>query len=361
MLKTIEIDLLYQPSIDAPPMRENDPSLFERAASNDKATVNKWREIWVDLAQKAKQRFGNFADYSIGKLHGINRHKPCIVIGSGPSLKDSIDALRDNSKLEHPVMTVSCLHNFGYFEDEGFHADFYLTLDSGDIVIADVFEGRKEKAEFYWEKTKGKKLLATISTPPQLFDLWQGEIHLFNVPIPEPEVHAKLQEIENFRHFISPGGNALGGCFYIAKSIFGSDPIIFVGADFCFDYNNHFHSYATHYDTLGGYVIWPDVFGIPRKTWPSYLNFKYWIEHIALTVPGTYISSSEGTLGAYPGGNLRCFRYMPLKNALTPYAMSEKVYVSKRDVATGQDLGKEEIKLKDLFSNPQYDKELTLF
>lgn len=359
MLKTIEIDLVYQPTIDGPPQSQG--NLFEKAAANDKPTVEAWRNIWVDLTKKAKDRFGSFADKSIGKLHGINRHKPCVVIGSGPSLKNSIDALRENSKLEHPVMTVSCLHNFGYFEDEGFHSDYYLTLDSGSIVVADVFEGRKEPPEYYWERTKGKTLLATVATQPELFDLWQGEIYLFNVPIPDLEVQKALQDIEKFTHYIAPGGNALGGCFYVAKAIFGSDPILIVGADFCFDYNNQFHSYKTHYDTLGGYIMWPDVYGIPRKTWQSYLNFKYWFDHIACSVPGHYVSCSEGLLGAYHGGNIRQFKYMPLKDALLPYWMSERVFVTQHDAASGQLIEKQEIKLKDYFSNPQFPKDLTLF
>ena len=360
MLRTIEIDLKYQPTIEQPPV-QNSNELIQRAAQSDQPTVNHWRNIWIDLTQKAKERFGNFADKSIGKLHGINRHKPAICIGSGPSLKNSIEALRENRKLEHPVLTISCLHNFGYFEDEDCHADYYLTLDSGDIIVDDIFESRKEKAEFYWEKTKDKTLLATLATPPKLFDLWKGPIYLFNVIIPEKETQDKLQAIERFAHYIAPGGNALGGCVYVAKAIFGSDPIIFVGADFCFDHNNTFHSYKTHYDTLGGFVTHPDVFGIPRSTWPSYLRFKYYLDWLACNVPGHYISCSEGLLGAYKEGNIRQFKYMPLKDALLPYAMSERVYLQKIDPMTGVVLGKDEIRLKDLFSNSQYPTDMTIY
>lgn len=357
MLRDISIDLQYQPIIANPPQADQ---LFSRAASGDAITVNTWREIWLKNIKASKERFGNFADKSIGKLYGINRMKPVIICGSGPSLKHSIDALKENAKAEFPVMNISCLHNFGYFEDEGFHADYYMSLDSGDIVVQDVFESRKEKPEYYWEKTKGKKLLATVMTPPKLFDLWQGEIYLFTVMMPDLKLQTDLQAIEKFTHYIAPGGNALGGCLYVAKCIFGSDPIHFVGADFCFDYDNTFHAYKTHYDSLGGYVMWPDVFGNMRKTWQSYLNFKFWFDHIAVNQPGRYVNCSEGLLGAYKEGNIRQFQYMNLSDALRPYRAMERVFLEHRDATTNEMVKKEELRLKDYFSNAAFERDVVL-
>lgn len=359
MLRTIEMDLLYQPPIDGPPVPKG-TSLFNMAASGDQQTVEKWRDIWLKNTKASKERFGSFADKSVGKLYGINRMKPVIICGSGPSLKHSLKALKDNAACEFPVMNVSCLHNFGYFEDNGFHADYYASLDSGEIVVDDVFEGRDHPSEYYWEKTKGKKLLATVMSPPKLFDLWQGEIYLFAVMMPDFNLQKELQSIEKFTHYVAPGGNALGGCLYLAKAVFCSEAIHLVGADFCFDYDNTFHSYKTHYDAPGGYIIWPDVFGNMRKTWQSYLNFKFWFDHIACNVPGRYINCSEGLLGAYREGNIRQFTYMSLEDALKPYKIMERVFVEHLDPFTRQATKKEEIRLKDYFANAQFDKDMAL-
>lgn len=358
MIRNVNIDLVYQPIIEGPPPSQG--NLFQRACAGDAPTIDKWKDIWINHTKAAKERFKSFDEFSVGKLYGLNRMKPAIICGSGPSLKHSIEALKANSQSENPIMNISCLHNFGYFEDEGFHADFYLTLDSGEIVIKDVFESRKNLPGYYWEKTKGKKLLATVATDPKLFDLWQGDIYLFNVMIPDLDIHTQLQAIEKFTHYISCGGNALGGCLYIAKAVFSSDTIHLVGADFCFDYDNTFHSYKTHYDTVGGYQLWPDVFGNMRKTWPSYLNFKFWFDHIACTVPGRYVNCSEGTLGAYREGNIRQFQYMSLKDALIPYQAMDRVFIESRDL-TGAFINKEEIRLKDYFGNSKYEKDLALF
>jgi hypothetical protein len=359
MIRNIDIDLIYQPFIDAPPAQLG--NLFERACSGDKPTIDKWKDIWIAHTKSCKERFVNFSDYSIGKLYGINRNKPAIICGSGPSLKHCLKDLKENAESPHPVLNISCLHNFGLFEDEGFHADYYLSLDSGGIVIQDVFESRKEKPEFYWEKTKDKILLATVMTDPKLFDLWQGKVYLFSVIIPEAKLHAELQSIEKFTHFVSCGGNALGGCFYIAKAIFSSNEILFVGADFCFDYDNTFHSYKTHYDTLGGFVPWTDCYGNLRKTWPSYLNFKFWFDHIACTIPGRYINCSEGLLGAYREGNIRQFEYKSLHDALMSYRMHDRVFLQSHDAVSGEVLTKEEINLKEYFNNPRFEKDLVLF
>lgn len=358
MLRTLDIDLVYQNLIDGPPAAPQ--KLYEKACSSDGATVGAWREIWIKNAKLNKEKFGRFADKTIGKLHGINRGKAAIICGSGPSLKQSIEGLRENKQSAHPLMVVSCLHNFGYFEDENVHADYYLSLDSGDIIMSDVFEGRKYPQEHYWEASKGKTLLATVMTPPKLFELWQGEIVLFSTMMPDAQLQRDLQAVERFSHYVSCGGNALGGCLYVAKAIFGSETLMICGADFCFDYDNTFHSYKTHYDAPGGYVMHPDVFGNMRKTWPSYLNFKYWFDWVACTIPGRYINCSEGLMGAYREGNIQQFQYMSLKQALVAYQMADRIYLEHRD-ENKKVIKKDPISLTELFSNPEYDLDLVVF
>jgi hypothetical protein len=358
MMKDIQIDLQYQPLIEGPPPQAG--NLWDRAASGDNQTINHWANIWIEKAKITKEHFGSFADRSIGKLYGINKYKPAIICGSGPSLKGSIKALKENRELKNPLLTVSCLHNFGYFDDEHCHADYYLTLDSGDVILDDVFEGRKQPAEHYWEQTEGKVLLATITTPKKLFELWRGPVYLFNIMIPDFNVHNEIQKVERFSHYVSAGGNALGGCLYVAQHIFSSHVIHLVGADFCFDYDNTFHSYKTKYDTIGNFVMWPDVYGMPRKTWASYLNFKFWFDWVACNIPGRYVNCSEGLLGSYREGNIKQFQYMSLHDALTPYKMHEKIYREHRDAVSNSLIKREEIKLEDLFSNPAYEQDLAM-
>lgn len=359
MLKTINIDLLYQGPIDAPPPQVG--NLYENACSADTTTIDHWRETWLKQYAQNKELVGSYADKSVGKLYAINQHKPAIILGSGPSLKDAIPALKKNAALNKPLLTVSCLHNFGLFQDEGIDADYYVSIDAGPIVITDIHEGRNQTIENYWVASEGKKLIASPMSHPDLIKNWRGEIYFINSLLPDFGMRDELAKIERFAHYVSCGGNALGACFYIAKAIMGSNPIIFVGGDFCFDYDNTFHSYKTHYDDVGHYMMWPDVFGLPRKTWGSYLNFKYWFDHIAMSVPGIYINCTGGILGAYREGNLKHFQYMPLEQALNMYSISEVVQLEVRDGPNGVLREKKDLKLKELFSNAQFESDLVLF
>ena len=321
MSKRREIICEYQPYMDRPPVPRQ--ALYGQACSNDGPTVNTWRPTWIANAQKNHARFGSFADRGLGKLWGKHSLRPAIVVGSGPSLKENAAVLRDNPGI--PVL--SCLHNFHYLEDLGVHVDYYVSLDAGPVVVEEVSEGGTKSAEEYWAASKGKTLLCYIATDPKLLELWQGDVYFFSCPVPDPEVIKAQEELERFVTDISSAGNVLGACVYIAKAILGANPIAFVGADFSFSYTDKFHGWDSKYDKdIGQYLRMTDVYGNSVKTWQSYANFKAFFDWLAETVPGIYFNCTEGgTLGAYPGGNIRSIRQMDLADFLRMYRLHEEV------------------------------------
>lgn len=320
--KTRTINCEYQPYLDTPPVSRQ--ALRQQACANDEATVTAWREPWIKNAQINFLKFGSFRDRSLGKLWAKHRHSPAIVIGSGPSLKENIASLKANRGI--PV--ISCLHNFHFLEDNGVGADYYVTLDAGPVTIEEVSEGGTKTADEYWAMTKSRKLIAFISTAPELLEKWQGEIYFFNCPIPDESI---MQEIERtteiFRTYVSTGGNVFGASTYIAKAFFGCNPLIFMGADFSFSYTDKFHGWDSKYDKdLGTYVRMTDVYGNSVKSWLSYANFKSWFDWMAQTVPGIYLNCTEGgTFGAYPGGNIRHVIQMDLADCLAMYNMCDEI------------------------------------
>lgn len=358
MKRQLTYDFVYQQPIDAPvPAQE----MHKQACSGDTVTIKSWYDTWLSNYKAAVARFGDLGAKSFGKLYGINKFKPAIVLGSGPSLKNSIEALRMNKAMKTPVLTVSTLHNFGYLDDEGVHADYYVSLDAGKIVIADVAEGRKQTPEYYWEQTKGKTLIAVAFSDPELFDKWQGDIYLFNASIPDEKFHKECQGVQEFTHVISSGGNAGSAAVYVAKAVMGSYTIMMCGLDFCFDYDDKFHSYDTHYDTPGQYVMHPDCYGIPRKTWQSYMNFAMYMNWLVQKIPGDWINCSEGVMGSFREGNLRAFTFLPLEQALNRFFMAERVWLDRIDNETGQIVERKEIKLEEVFSDPKYPVTLTVY
>lgn len=326
VVRKAEVFLEFQDYIDYAP--QSPKALFQAAASNDDVTIAHWRDIWIRNVRENKKRFGSFAEHSVGKLHGFMKNAPCIIAGSGPSLKVNAGQFKSRGR----IGLLSCLHNFHFLEDLDASVDFYVSLDAGPIVIDEVFEGGKHGEDYYWAKTKDKKLIAFIGTDPKLFEKWQGEVYLYAASVPDDVYQKTVHEIEPFDINISNGGNVLGACLYIAKAIMGANPIIFTGADFAFGYDKKFHSWDSKYDANMGYALKKtDVFGNKIYTWLSYYNFKCWFDSRCLDVPGIWINATEGgLLGAYDQGNLRCIKQMKLADVFEMYNMSEHPAILKQ-------------------------------
>lgn len=332
--KKAEILLSYAPLIEQPPIPP--AHLHQKACQNDGVTIASWREIWLKNCRANYEKFGDFKEVGIGKLFGQFSHMPCIVAGSGPSLKANSHELLNKAK---EMKLVSCLHNFHHFEELGIDVDYYVTLDSGHIVIDEVTEGGKHDEDWYWERSKDKKLLAFIGTDPKLFEKWQGEVYFFNCPISDNELSKFSDEI-NYHTYIGTGGNVLGASTYIAKAIFGCNPIIFIGADFSFaNYNTDkpkFHAWDSRYDKdIGNTIPMVDIYGNRVLSWPSYANFKAWFDYICMVVPGVWINCTEGgTLGAYSEGVLQSVRPMDLADCIRMYTMFEEMREQCENPAT---------------------------
>lgn len=308
-LRKAEILLSYQNVIQEPPVAPK--QLYMQAASNDDTTINAWKAIWLKNIKDNHEKYGPFENKSIGQLYESFKLGPCIVAGSGPSLKVNGELLKE----KHGIPLISCLHNFHFFEDQGVEVNFYVTLDAGEVTIEEVYEGGTHEEQWYWDRSKDKTLLAYIGSSPRLLEKWQGKILFFNAPIPEKDIMAEIEAIETFNCYVSNGGNVLGACLYIAKGFLGCPTICFVGADFSFSYTHKFHAWDSKYDAnLGRIIHAVDVYGNRVPTWQSYLNFKSWFDRISLIEPGIYINATEGgLLGAYREGNIAQIQQMQLK------------------------------------------------
>lgn len=319
--KYAQVRLEYQNNIMELPVPPK--QLYAQACSSDTITIESWRETWLNNIRINKKRFGNFKDHSAGRLFKKYEHMPAIIAGSGPSLKDNIHLLKERGR----IPLISCLHNFHLMEDNGVNPEFYVSLDAGPVVLEEISEGGTKTPKEYWEMTKNRKLIAYIGSPPELFEKWKGEIYLYNCPLPSPELMKQIDEIEAFKCYVSNGGNVLGACLYLARGFLGCCPIAFVGADFCFSYDNKFHPWDSKYDKKLGYVVKVvDVYGNKRLSWQSYLNFKGWFEHLSVDSPQIFINCSEGgCLGSFPEGNVISIQQMKLARFLFMYRMHEEL------------------------------------
>jgi hypothetical protein len=212
-------------------------------------------------------------------------------------------------------------------EDNNAPADYYVTLDAGDITIPEVYEGGKKDPAHYWALTKNRTLVAGLVTHPKLLELWQGEIVFFNTPVPSTSYIEAVKKFTSFNLYYNVGGNVLGACLYHAKAVLGAGVVIFAGADFAFGTDKKFHSWDSPYDAqYSGVVPVTDIYGNRAYTWPSYYGFKCWFDWICCggegNAPGIYINATEGGIfGAYAEGNIRQITQMTLKSAIDCFTM----------------------------------------
>lgn len=297
--------------------------LYNQAASSDATTIDFWKDAWIGNIIANKKRFGSFKDHSAGHFFKAFEGKACIIAGAGPSLKENVHLLKERGSL--PL--VSCLHSFHLMEDNDAHPDFYISLDSGPIILEEISEGGTRTPEEYWALTKHRTLIAYIGSPPELFEKWQGPVYLFNAPLPSQGIMEKIDAVEKFHCFMSTGGNVLGACLYFSRAFLGCCPTAFVGADFCFGYDKRFHAWDSKYDKNLGYVIkGVDVYGNKRLSWQSYMNFKGWFEAIAAQSQQIFINCTEGgCFGSYPEGNWVGIKQTKLAKFLFMYRMHEEV------------------------------------
>lgn len=329
------ITLKFQNYIPKPPNTKD--QLQQTYSASDSITIETWFEEWKI------NKLHNMANYDVLKNTGMKEYKkwiskPVIIAGSGPSLKYNAELLKERNE----IGLVSALHNFGFFESIGVKPDYYINLDAGDVTMpecaegnAEVYEKMKDLSLFnkiayldeikWWDKTKDHTLITALHGNPQLHKRWQGRMIWINTSLPQLDEEINHPTLNKFNLIYQTGGNTLGACHYHAKAILGGNPVVFVGADFAFSNDNHFHAWDSPYDKkVSGIMKCTDIFGNHCLTWPSYYGFKCWFEFIAMggkgNAPGSYINCTEGgILGAYPEGNIIQIRQKTLKSVLTEY------------------------------------------
>lgn len=322
--KTATIQLELQPYIERPPITTS--QMYSQACSADTTTIEAWREKWLSNITRNSELLGSFVERGIGKLHNKWLGGTAIVAGSGPSLALNIGMLKDRPK---HLKLISCLHNFHAMEDNNADVDYYVSLDAGPVTIEEVSEGGSRSPEEYWELTRHRTLLAFIGSDPELLKRWQGEVYLFNAPLPDEGLMGEISQIQPFHQFVSNGGTVFGAATYICKGWLGASTLVFIGADFAFSNREKvkFHYWDSKYDANIGHTIRVvDIYGNSVKTWGSYWNFKLWFDYITQVVPGIWINATEGgCFGAYREGNIMSVIQMELQRVFDMHRMSDKL------------------------------------
>jgi hypothetical protein len=339
----IEMLLTLQPTIDGPPV--SPARLYKDSCGSDEITIQSWEKVWIDYTVQNAQKHV-YADNSVLKVLGEQEYKPVILAGSGPSLKknalhlkESVIKGADGTDIKlcgrRGLRVVSCLHNFNYFEDHDIMTpdDYYVTLDSGPIVIKEVWEGGSHEPNWYWERTKDRTLIAYTATHPELIEKWRGRILWFSMPPQSQKIMDATAKYVDYKLVppFSVGGCVAGAALYFSRAILCCGGVIFIGMDFAFDYMHRFHAWQSPYDAqYSGLTTTLDIWGNKVGTWSSYIGFKKWFDHVACGGlggnPQLFVNCTEGGIfGAYPEGNIKQVIQMDLKSALHIYNVRDRI------------------------------------
>jgi hypothetical protein len=280
--------------------------MYGQACSGDAITLETFAQAWLDNI-KSNCSTHDVEKDSVMSVYGKMAYKPCVCAGSGPSLRKNAHELKNRDQ----IGLVSCLHNFGFLEDLGCPADYYLTLDSQDLCIDEMASGGKKDPDYYWDLTKDRVLVASVVSSPKLIAKWKGKILWYVTTIPDQGFINKMREFTKLNVPFNTGGNALGASYYFARAILGAGIVAFIGADFSFSYTTKFHAWDSNYDkNVAGTMFAVDCFGNRVKTWGSYFNFSLFMTYLAVGGKGgnpclMYNCTEGGILGSFPNGNIR--------------------------------------------------------
>ena len=339
----VDMVLTLQNVIDGPP--EELRSLFAASCSGDEVTVNTWESTWREYCRLNSLATNKF-EHTVMEVAGSQANKPVILALSGPSLRKNFMYLKEcevpdiaGNMIKYQgrgnIPIVSCLHNFNFFEDNDVMGpdDFYVTLDSGEICIREIYEGGSHDPKWYWDRTKDRTLVAYTGTSPELINRWQGKILWFTTP-PQSVPLAKFYH-DYIDYARTPcynvGGTVAGAALYHARAILGAGVTIVIGADFCFGYDHKFHAWDSNYDKkFSGVIPWVDIFGNRVWTWGSYLGFKKWFDFIACGGQGgnqqLIINCTEGGIfGSYAQGNIKQVMQWELRTALHVFSIAGRL------------------------------------
>jgi len=319
--------------------------------SND-LTLYSWRNEWLKNTKENLKHFGYFnRDHSVKIFFNELVKKPIILVGAGPSLAKNIEYLR--LAKEKGITIMATHHSLMYLADVEIKPDFVCVLDAGEMW--------DEYFAFDKMDCSDVPLLTEETCNNGQLKKWKGPIKFFSSTKPEGTNIGKYIKMELGRiippnkhgSIIEVGGHAMGAMLSLARGVFQSNTIIFVGCDYCFE-GDKFYPFdhkidkevdGKYFGKEGEMLPSPpppqgqivDIFGRGVATNTGYLGFKNVIDEgvkaskivsFQQGVNMDFINASEGgALGALVGGNSMYMQYLRLEDAI--YMTTEKLKEEK--------------------------------
>ena len=313
---------------------------------SNEITMYSWaRNGWIENLRDNIKHFGYFnRDHSVKIYANELVNSPVILVGAGPSLALNIEGLKLAKEKKIPIMCSS--HALMYLADLDIKPDFVVMLDAGKMWDDYLNAGEMDMSDV--------PLIADQVCDPAQLKTWKGPVKFFKAAAPMESKISQFVQMEMNRLVpvrenasqIEVGGHVMGAMLSLARGIFASNNIIFVGADYCSEFNptgpGKFYPFEKKIDQIvntenpdGSFSDKPaapvydgqavDIFNRTVFTNGSYLGFKNVIDssikqNKMASNPVEdldFINATEGgLLGSLKGGLSKFMLYMRLQDAI---------------------------------------------
>ena len=205
------------------------PGLFDQETEH--AMLPAWCKNFAgNIETGLLSRYGG-----IGVLNGLEKGRPAVVCGGGPSLDFSLNLIKQaQAELERPPLIICCTTTLATLAQAEIRPDYVLALDGGPFIKMHL-EGFSQ-----WSGDNQVPLILSVCVEPQVALKWLGPVHYFVTTAgPGSMTDCFVYMVPQFgpEGWIPALGCVANACVYFAGSTLGCREIYLAGVDFCFLYD----------------------------------------------------------------------------------------------------------------------------
>ena len=282
--------LNHLPSMDYNPgfYQKVSQQVFDIANANNMEgnTLSVYGHSFMDNRFKHLSSIHN--DYLLEKLQGVFAGKPAIIVAGGPSLDKNIHLL---SQAKNKAVIIAVDTVLPALLANNISPDFVCSIDYKSFIY--------EKLASVAPQAKNISLICLSWVDTSVTKIFPSE-RIFWSFTAKPVEHWINSQLGGT--ILNSGAGSVAQLNFLAATLMGCSPIIFVGQDLAYTTSNSHmkHAVLTHSDDMDKILkskelLW--VKGVTEDKVPtirSYVAFKKTFEQMIHATPNKYINATEG-------------------------------------------------------------------
>jgi hypothetical protein len=255
--------------------------------SHNTGVMNK--DLWLKNAQENRSLIKE-CGWVCEDMQDAHMGKTAVILGASPAIKTQLEVLR-NLQEDPDFVLCGITSGIGLMLNNGIRPKYCMMADADPAQVR-FYEGLDMKL------TKDTTLIASISCPKVIIDMWEGPKKFIAVYSDEKKLDRKVKKwfkningCNGYFHAIFSQYNTITALAYL---VFGCNIMIFVGNELSFKDNE-----ATYYpDRKDPKDAWirkphPDIYGRTVYTGYMLMSLKLALEDYLGKLPGVFFNCTE--------------------------------------------------------------------